>query len=160
MLTGRADAREAIFDFVEVFYNRRRRHSTLGYVSPVDFEIKFVRERARERRSKRRNPTVHRTGAGSSLRVRTLAWGASPSLEDPRDAEQETMARAASALRHLLREAALRMAAAMAARRSGCLRASVASCSSSETAPARIAAVSALSQSARSPEKLSRYARP
>ena len=24
----------AIFEYIEVFYNRRRRHSTLGYVSP------------------------------------------------------------------------------------------------------------------------------
>jgi len=40
----RAEAREAIFDFIEVFYNRRRRHSTLGYLSPVDFEMKFVEE--------------------------------------------------------------------------------------------------------------------
>lgn len=40
----RAEAREAIFDFIEVFYNRRRRHSTLGYLSPIDFEIKFVEE--------------------------------------------------------------------------------------------------------------------
>jgi putative transposase len=38
----REEAREAIFDFIEVFYNRRRRHSTLGYLSPVDFELKFV----------------------------------------------------------------------------------------------------------------------
>jgi len=44
----RAEAREAIFDFVEVFYNRHRRHSTLGYVSPIEFEIKFV-EQNRER---------------------------------------------------------------------------------------------------------------
>lgn len=41
----RAEAREAIFDYVEVYYNRRRRHSTLGYVSPVDFEIKFIEEK-------------------------------------------------------------------------------------------------------------------
>jgi putative transposase len=41
----RAEAREAIFDFVEVFYNRRRRHSTLGYVSPVEFEMKFIEEK-------------------------------------------------------------------------------------------------------------------
>jgi hypothetical protein len=32
------------FDYVEVFCNRRRRHSTLGYLSPVDFELKFVEE--------------------------------------------------------------------------------------------------------------------
>ena len=38
----RAEARDTIFDFVEVFYNRRRRHSTLGYVSPVDVEKNFV----------------------------------------------------------------------------------------------------------------------
>jgi transposase InsO family protein len=40
----RAEAREAIFDFIESFYNRRRRHSTLGYLSPIDFEIKHVEE--------------------------------------------------------------------------------------------------------------------
>lgn len=31
-------ARRAIFDFVEAFYNRRRLHSSLNYLSPVDFE--------------------------------------------------------------------------------------------------------------------------
>jgi putative transposase len=40
----RTEAREAIFDFIEVFYNRRRRHSSIGYMSPIDFEIKFVEE--------------------------------------------------------------------------------------------------------------------
>lgn len=34
----RAEARQAIFDFIEVFYNRQRLHSSLGYRSPVDFE--------------------------------------------------------------------------------------------------------------------------
>jgi transposase InsO family protein len=34
----RADARQAIFDFIEVFYNRQRLHSSLGYRSPIDFE--------------------------------------------------------------------------------------------------------------------------
>ena len=31
---GRAD----IFDYIEAFYNSRRRHSTLGQVSPMEFE--------------------------------------------------------------------------------------------------------------------------
>lgn len=30
--------RAAIFDYIEVFYNRTRLHSSLGYVSPVTFE--------------------------------------------------------------------------------------------------------------------------
>lgn len=34
----RAEARAAIFEYVEVFYNRQRLHSALDYKSPVDFE--------------------------------------------------------------------------------------------------------------------------
>ena len=34
----REQARTAIFEFIEAFYNRRRRHSSLGYRSPVNFE--------------------------------------------------------------------------------------------------------------------------
>jgi transposase InsO family protein len=34
----RAEARAAIFEYIEAFYNRKRRHSSLGYLSPVDFE--------------------------------------------------------------------------------------------------------------------------
>lgn len=37
----RADARSAIFDYIESFYNRTRLHSSLGYVSPVMFETKL-----------------------------------------------------------------------------------------------------------------------
>lgn len=33
----REDARADLFDYIEVFYNRSRRHSTLGYKSPVQF---------------------------------------------------------------------------------------------------------------------------
>jgi transposase InsO family protein len=36
--TSRADARAAIFDYIETFYNRTRLHSSLGYVSPIVFE--------------------------------------------------------------------------------------------------------------------------
>jgi len=34
----RDEARADIFDYIEVFYNRKRRHSKLGLLSPVDFE--------------------------------------------------------------------------------------------------------------------------
>ena len=33
-----AEAKMAIFEFIESFYNLRRRHSALGYLSPADFE--------------------------------------------------------------------------------------------------------------------------
>ena len=34
----RAEARAAVFEYIEGFYNPRRRHSTLGYLSPAEFE--------------------------------------------------------------------------------------------------------------------------
>ena len=34
------------FEFIEVFYNRRRRHSTLGMLSPVDYENSTLSEPA------------------------------------------------------------------------------------------------------------------
>jgi len=34
----RTDARAAIFEWIEIFYNRERLHSTRGFQSPVDFE--------------------------------------------------------------------------------------------------------------------------
>jgi putative transposase len=39
----RAQARSAIFEFIEVFYNRQRRHSTIGMVSPAEFERNYAR---------------------------------------------------------------------------------------------------------------------
>ena len=35
---SRAAARLAIFEYVECWYNRRRRHSALGYLSPAEYE--------------------------------------------------------------------------------------------------------------------------
>jgi putative transposase len=35
---NREQARSAIFEYIECFYNRQRLHQTLGYVSPARFE--------------------------------------------------------------------------------------------------------------------------
>ena len=38
--TSRDEATQDIFEYIEVFYNRQRRHSTLGYDSPAEFEAR------------------------------------------------------------------------------------------------------------------------
>jgi putative transposase len=38
---SRDDARADIFDYIERFYNPRRRHSTLGQISPAQFEQRY-----------------------------------------------------------------------------------------------------------------------
>ena len=40
---SRDAARADVFDYVERFYNPRRRHSKLGYISPMEFEARAVR---------------------------------------------------------------------------------------------------------------------
>jgi transposase InsO family protein len=37
----KAEARRAIFRYIEIWYNRKRRHSTLGYVSPAEYEAQL-----------------------------------------------------------------------------------------------------------------------
>ena len=40
---SRSQARQSIFDYIERFYNRRRIHSSLGYLTPNEFEeLKLV----------------------------------------------------------------------------------------------------------------------
>ena len=39
----RAEARQAIFEYIEVFYNRERIHSTLDYSSPNEYEAQYFR---------------------------------------------------------------------------------------------------------------------
>jgi len=36
----RNDAKADVFDYIERFYNPKRRHSTLGYLGPMEFENK------------------------------------------------------------------------------------------------------------------------
>ena len=49
---SRNQARADVFDFIERFYNRKRRHSTTGYLSPIEFE----------RRAEVTQATVNKTG--------------------------------------------------------------------------------------------------
>jgi len=39
---SKQEARQSLFEYIEIFYNRRRRHSYLGYISPVEYELKHV----------------------------------------------------------------------------------------------------------------------
>jgi putative transposase len=38
----RADAKNHVFDYIDVYYNRKRLHSKLGYLSPMNFEAQMV----------------------------------------------------------------------------------------------------------------------
>ncbi len=40
MYRTRDHAKADVFDYIERFYNPKRRHSTLGYISPMEFEMK------------------------------------------------------------------------------------------------------------------------
>ncbi len=42
----RIELANAIFEYIEVFYNRRRRHSSLGYQTPTDFELALSKQLA------------------------------------------------------------------------------------------------------------------
>ena len=47
---SKAELRTEVFEYIEVFYNRRRRHSTLGMLSPADYENSNSRDRRDESR--------------------------------------------------------------------------------------------------------------
>ena len=49
-------AKADVFDYIERFYNAKRRHSTIGYKSPMEFEMKAGLAQA----------AVNRTGCGQS----------------------------------------------------------------------------------------------
>jgi transposase InsO family protein len=43
---ARAEARADVFEYIEVFYNRSRRHSALGFISPVSFYDAWLQKQA------------------------------------------------------------------------------------------------------------------
>jgi putative transposase len=38
----RLDLANAVFDYIEIFYNRQRRHSQLEYLSPVEHKFRYT----------------------------------------------------------------------------------------------------------------------
>ncbi len=44
--TSRAELRDALFEYIEVFYNRKRTHSTLGYKTPAEVEQQYLTQAA------------------------------------------------------------------------------------------------------------------
>ena len=60
----RAAARSAIFEYIEGFYNRERRHTTLGNLSPADYESQHAAVCSAYKR-------VRQTGAGLETSTRT-----------------------------------------------------------------------------------------
>ena len=40
----RQEAKQKLFSYIEVFYNRKRLHSSLGYCSPVEFEAIYQQQ--------------------------------------------------------------------------------------------------------------------
>ena len=53
------EARTAIFDYIEVFYNRDRLHSTLDYRSPEQYEREYEQARDAEYSNKPRGKTIN-----------------------------------------------------------------------------------------------------
>ena len=48
----RRELQSAVFDYIETFYNRERRHSTLGYLSPREFEMISLPQQTEEQKVK------------------------------------------------------------------------------------------------------------
>jgi putative transposase len=45
-------ARQSLFEYIEVFYNRQRRHSSLGYLSPAEYEKHLTNDAQAFRRTR------------------------------------------------------------------------------------------------------------
>jgi putative transposase len=47
----RLDLANAIFEYLEIFHNRQRRHSSLGMLSPIEYELRDADNLARDQAS-------------------------------------------------------------------------------------------------------------
>jgi transposase InsO family protein len=62
----REEARAAVFSWIEGWYNTHRRHSSLGYLSPIEFEQAFIEEQSS------RNPELLPLARQTSLREESI----------------------------------------------------------------------------------------
>jgi putative transposase len=82
----REAARQSLFEYIEVFYNRRRRHSSLGYLSPAEYEQRGLETKSSEsvRKStasvKREPPQRPRETFGMGL---TGRWSSNATRQGP-----------------------------------------------------------------------------
>jgi putative transposase len=54
---SKAELRTEVFEYIEIFFNRRRRHSTLGMLSPADYENRSLGQRGTGLAASRLAPT-------------------------------------------------------------------------------------------------------
>ena len=47
--TTREQARQVVFEYIEVFYNQKRQHCTLGYQSPTQFLAQWISKQHQEK---------------------------------------------------------------------------------------------------------------
>ena len=73
----RAQARTAIVDYIEVFYNRRRLHSSLGYLSPADYEARRRYQAVADR------PRAEAPGGGADVQVPAVTSALRASCHTP-----------------------------------------------------------------------------
>lgn len=45
-LKTRLELANAMFDYIEIFYNRQRRHSGLGYRTPIEYELTYENQQS------------------------------------------------------------------------------------------------------------------
>ncbi len=94
---AQAEARAGIFEFIEGWYNPHRRHSALGYASPMSFERSHRGEQAETSETRLSTPTSEETDLEDARR-RTISSGSdlrlgaetgSGAIEQPRSADRK-----------------------------------------------------------------------
>jgi len=64
----KAELRTEVSEYIEVFFNRRRRHSTLGFLSPNEFE-KISLSQSQRIQTVAQTPAVHRSEGTPKLKL-------------------------------------------------------------------------------------------